>query len=129
MNLELWNKGIDWIEEHPEEYDQSEPGVNCYVEGHRSPCQSPCCFLGAIGIVADIRGCWTANDLRVQVGDLLGIDHYEAVYLFKSYWPVSWFHYAGIKVSTYQFQYIPTSSQAIAILRGMAKDGRVWRRR
>ena len=126
MNLELWNKGIDWIEENPEEYDQSEPGVDCYVEGNRQPCKSPCCFLGAIGMLAGIKGCWSASDLRVQVGDLLGISHDESVDLFESHWPTSWARRAGIQSPLQDFQFRPTASQAIVILRGMAKDGLVW---
>ena len=126
MNLELWNKGIDWIEEHPQEYDQTEPGLNCYIEGDRQPCKSPCCFFGAIGILAGIRGSRFANDLRVQVADLLMISNSESVLLFDTYWPDSWFRRVGIEVSTFYFRRIPTSSQAIKILRGMAKDGRVW---
>lgn len=125
MNRELWNQGVDWIEDHPEEYKQNEAGLELAdIENfcEPKPCGSPCCFLGVVGMLNDVQAV-NEYDLKIQVAELLGIDIYDAATLFFVHWPRLWFHKAGFKTCGYAQ---PTASQAIAILRGMARTGRVW---
>ena len=118
MNIELWNKGVDWIEEHPEGFDQRSPGVEFAIR----KCSSPCCFFGAIAMMtrSHVLDGW---DLKAQVGRLLEISPYHADSLYDSVWPASWFEKAGLGARPRK---TPTADEAISILRGMAKDGRVW---
>ena len=125
MNLELWNAAVDWIEDHPEEYKQNEAGLELAdIENFWGPklCGSPCCFLGVVAMLNDVEAA-NEYDLKIQVAELLDIDIYDADNLFYVHWPRLWFHKAGFKTFGYAQ---PTASRAIAILRGMARDGSVW---
>ena len=121
MNLELWNKGVDWIEAHPDEYDQSSPGI----EFASRKCSSPCCFFGTIAM---LTGLWSLGgpDLMYRVGWILEIRPKRAAALYEPAWPGRWFEKAGMESGRGIYGKTPNAQEAVAILRGMAKDGEVW---
>lgn len=121
MNLELWNEAVDWIEDHPEEYDQSESGR---LPGSQL-CRSPCCFFGVIAMLSGLHA-WGIEDLSYRVGRLLEINDSQAHALFGVIWPESWFEKSALEASLYGGDKAPSAPEAIAILRGMARDGQVW---
>ena len=139
MNLELWNEAVDWIEDHPDEYDQECSGVRL-LQGATLPteCKTPCCFLGIVGMLLkepfEARTNDDEEDFTEQCeGGLidlasvkLDITEEEAGALFVQVWPWSWFLRAGFTFPVPVLYEIPTAAQAVAILRSMASDGRVW---
>ena len=126
MNIELWNRGVDWIEENPHEYDQQLPWTPARFTKDSLVCGSPCCFFGAIAIMSGVkRTASNIQDLKYTVGYLLEIKPFESDPLFASCWPHAWFLKAECPSSRIYLT-VPTSEEAIAILRGMAKDGQVW---
>ena len=119
MNIELWNQGVDWIEEHPEVRSEIIQGLKLrFVSAaHRAV------SIGAIAMMtrSHVLDGW---DLKAQVGRLLEISPYHADSLYHSAWPASWFEKAGLGSRPRK---TPNAQEAVTcILRGMAKDGEAW---
>ena len=129
MNIELWNKGVDWIEEHPDQYDQGQPWTFTSDGKGARTCGSPCCFFGAVAILAGLNRTVDNQlwDLKNTVEGLLEITPHEADLVYASSWRAGWFIKAGFNSGNYCLK-TPTDKEAIAILRGMSKEGRVWTR-
>ena len=129
MNIKLWNEAVDWIEEHPEEYDQREPGLTLPDSLQRHyHCSAPCCFFGVVGMLTDLM-CDSSNDLRMMVRELLGLTPVEAAALFGEQWPRDWFRRIGADPAPNDYGMAtirPTPQEAITILRRMAEEGGVW---
>ena len=131
MNLELWNQAVDWIEDHPDDYDQAFCGLELDESGiPPTECNTPCCFMGVIGMLLkyepeeDVLP--NLPSLWAWAGKMLDITDEEAGALFVQMWPWSWFSRAGFTLPVQVRRETPTTAQAVAILRGMASDGRVW---
>ena len=128
MNIELWNKGVDWIVDNPGQYNQGQPlSYSSDGKGGRV-CGSPCCFFGAVAIVAGVkpRPHNAIPNLKYTVAALMEIKSFESDLLFSAYWPKRWFIKAGLTTTPKFHSKMPTENEAVAILRGMAEEGRVW---
>ena len=127
MNIELWKKGVRWIEDNPGQYNQGQP-LSYYGKGG-TVCGSPCCFFGAVSIVSGVKPKPSNGipNLKYTVANLLAIKSFESDVLFSAYWPKRWFIKAGLTTPKFYLK-MPNDEEAIAILRGMSKEGRVWTR-
>jgi len=66
----------------------------------------------------------------------LGLTHTEAHRLFAAKWPVRWLLKVGVSPHLIKMQkhiddattMVPTAREAVAVLRAMAEEGKVWHR-
>jgi hypothetical protein len=51
VNVDLLQRTLDYIEEHPEEWDQ-------YLWGHKTPCGTTFCFAGHAALLSGYKPVW-----------------------------------------------------------------------
>lgn len=94
INKNLLLKIADYIEQHPEEYDQSTFGTNSIISNvvsvyQMQKCNTPCCIAGLACMLSEQEGV-ELNELEYidnEAAKLLNIDFNEMHVLFsKFYW-------------------------------------------
>ena len=127
MDRDLMLKVVDKIEK-TENYKQTIFARR--IEEHE--CKTPGCVASwAIAVAAgaeDPRAASTAEQAR----ELLRLSSDAAARLFRTSWPLYWAERAGLPPLGYERvisgdRFIPTNLEASAVLRKMARCGRVWR--